>query len=263
MDAADTNKRNLNRRQRSFRVEAIVLRHRDYGEADRLLTLYTLERGKLTAIAKGVRKLKSRKAGHLEPFNRVSLQLAAGRDLAIITQAETLDGYLAIREDLLLLTCASYVVELVDRFIYEEGDNWAVYRLLKNTLGRLSGPYDPDLVIRYYEMRLLDLLGFRPLLFHCARCDREIQAEDQYFSAESGGILCPACGSVVPGVWEISLDALKYLRHFQRSNFQQASTAKLTAPVSREMERVMYHYLTYLLERKLNSPEFLRRIREE
>lgn len=256
-------KRNLDRRQRSFRVEAIVLRHWDYGEADRLLTLYTLERGKLTAIAKGVRKLKSRKAGHLEPFNRVSIQLAAGRDLAIVTQAETLDGYLALREDLLLLTCASYVVELVDRFIYEEGENRTVYRLLKNTLGRLGGSYDPDLVIRYYEMHILDQLGFRPRLFHCARCDGEIQAEDQFFSPESGGVLCPACGGEVPSAWKISLDALKYLRHLQRSNFQQASLAKPPLPVSREMESVMYHYLTYLLERKLNSTEFLRRIRQE
>ena len=95
------------RRQRAFRVEAVVLRHTDWGEADRLLWLYTLEMGKLRAVARGVRKLRSRKAGHLEPFTRVQLLLARGRDLPIITQADTLDAYLPLREGLVGVTYAS------------------------------------------------------------------------------------------------------------------------------------------------------------
>ncbi len=85
---------------RSFRVEAVVLRHSDWGEADRLLTLYTRERGKVRAIAKGARRIRSRKAGHLEPFTRVTLQLAKGRDLLIVTQADTLDAYLPLGANL-------------------------------------------------------------------------------------------------------------------------------------------------------------------
>ena len=85
---------------RSFRVEAVVLRHVDWGEADRLLTLYSREKGKLRAIAKGVRRLRSRKAGHLEPFTRAAVQLARGRDLLIVTQADTVNAYLPIRGDL-------------------------------------------------------------------------------------------------------------------------------------------------------------------
>ena len=74
---------------RSYRTEALVIRHTNFGEADRILTLYSREKGKIRVVAKGVRKLKSRKAGHLEPFTRVQLQLAKGRDLPIVTQAET------------------------------------------------------------------------------------------------------------------------------------------------------------------------------
>jgi len=85
-------------RFRSQRVEAIVLRHQDWGEADRLLGLYTREAGKLRAIVKGARKLRSRKAGHLEPFTRVQLMLARGRDLWIVTQVETVDAYMPLRE---------------------------------------------------------------------------------------------------------------------------------------------------------------------
>jgi len=162
----------------------------------------------------------------------------------------------------LLATYASYVVETLDRFTYEEGENRALYRSLKNTLSRLCYREDLELVVRYYEMRLLDQLGYRPQLIHCASCERQIQPEDQFFSATLGGILCPRCGSKVPDSKPISLQALKYLRHFQRSSFNQATRAHPEPAVTREMERLMQHYLTYLLERGLNSPEFLRRVRE-
>lgn len=250
-------------RERSFRVEAVVLRHSDWGEADRLVGLYTREMGKVRAIAKGARKLRSRKAGHLEPFTRLSLLLARGRDMLLITQAETIDAHLPIQDDLMLIGYASYIIELLDRFTYEEGENRALYRLLSESLDRLSSDPEPALVVRYYEIRLLDLLGFRPHLFNCARCNREIRAEDQYFSAEEGGVLCPTCGRGTPGARPVSVEALRYLRHMQRSTFSEASRAQISPSVNREMEVLMQHYLTYLLERGLNTPAFLRRMKRE
>jgi DNA repair protein RecO (recombination protein O) len=249
-------------RERSLRVEAIVLRHNDWGEADRLLGLYTREMGKLRAIAKGVRKPRSRKAGHLEPFTRVNLLLAKGRDLWIVTQAETVNAHLNLRQDLLQVGYASYVVELLDRFTYEEGENPALYRLLAETLGRLDSLSGPGISIHYFEIRLLDLLGFRPQLFNCAACQEEIQPRDQYFSAALGGILCPRCGAATAGAIPISMLALKYLRHFQRSSYAEAARAHPAADVEREIEMLVQYYLTYLLERGLNTPAFLRRVRQ-
>lgn len=250
-------------RQRSFSVEAVVLRHIDWGEADRLIWMFTLERGKLRTVAKGVRKPRSRKAGHLEPFTRSRLLLAQGRDFYLVTQAETISAYLPLRENLAGATYASYVVELLDRFTYEEGENRPLYTLLVDTLDRLCGEVDHDLVVRFYEMRLLDLVGFRPQLFRCVRCSREIQAEDQYFSAHLGGAVCPRCGPIVEGAQPISMPALKHLRHFQRSNFIEAQRARLTPVLNNQLEMVMQHYITYLLERGLNTPAFLRRLRRE
>ena len=98
--------------ERSKRVEAVVLRHSDWGEADRILVLYSREAWESCAPSpKGVRKLRSRKAGHLEPFTRVTLQLAKGRDLWIVTQAETVEAYQPLREDLERMGYASYVVD--------------------------------------------------------------------------------------------------------------------------------------------------------
>jgi len=242
-------------------VEAIVLKHSDWGEADRMLGLFTRELGKVRAIAKGARKPRSRKAGHLEPFTRVSLLLARGRDTLIVTQAEAVEQHLALREDLVRVGYAAYVVELLDRFTYEEGENSALYRLLSETLKRLDNEIDMAFAVRYYEIRLLDLMGFRPQLQQCVRCGTQIQAEDQFFSAEQGGVLCPLCGLGVPGSRSVSVWALRVLRHLQRSSYTGARRLPLSPTVDRELESLMQHYLTYLLERGLNTPAFLRRVR--
>jgi DNA repair protein RecO (recombination protein O) len=246
----------------SFRVEAVILRHSDYGEADRMLTLYTAQLGKTRALVKGARKVTSRKAGHLEPFTHVRLQLAKGRDLPLVTQADTVDAYLPLRENLVLTSQASYVIELLDRFTYEDGsENSAIFRLLTETLGRLSSGTDAWVVIRYYEMRLLDYLGFRPQLFECANCRREILPEDQYFSFAAGGVICPNCGRGIPRLKPISVDTLKYLRHFQRSKYAEVARAQPSAQVRAEAEALMQGYFTFLLERELNTPGFLKKIR--
>jgi DNA repair protein RecO (recombination protein O) len=136
-----------------------------------------------------------------------------------------------------------------------------MYRLLADTLSRLCTETDTSLVVHYYEVRLLDLLGFRPQLFHCVRCGNEIRAEDQYFSAALGGVLCPDCGKSPSGARPISMQALKFLRHYQRSSYSEARRAHPTSAQYREMETLLQHYLTYLLERGLNTPEFLRRVK--
>ena len=248
---------------RSIRVHAIVLRHADWGEADRLVTLYAREHGKMRAVAKGARKITSRKAGHLEPLTQVKLQLSRGRDLFIVTQAETIEAYLPLRESLELTGNDSYAIELLDRFVYEEeGANPTLFRLLADTLKRLAEGGDPWLAVRYYEMRLLDFLGFRPQLFSCANCGREIQAESQFFSFSLGGVICPRCGQGLPHLKSVSLETLKYLRHFQRSSYGEAARARPDAETRVEAEQIMQAYFTYLLERELNSPGFLKSIRE-
>ena len=248
---------------RSFRVEAVVLRHHDYGEADRMLTLYTRQLGKTRVLAKGARKIASRKAGHIEPFTQVKLQLARGRDMLLVTQADTVDAYLPLREDLILTSQASYVLELLDRFTYvDDTENPSTFRLLTDTLARLASNGDPWLVIRYYEMRLLDYLGFRPQLIQCVNCGREIKAEDQFFSFHAGGVICPRCGKGLPQLKSITVETLKYLRHFQRSSYRDASRARPNSEVQNEAESLMQGYFTYLLERELNTPGFLKKIKE-
>ena len=227
-----------------------------------MLTLYTREMGKLRVVAKGARKVTSRKAGHLQPFTFVNLQLAKGRDLMIVTQAETVNAFLGIGEDLVRMGYASYVIELLDRFVYEDDGGYpVVFKILLETLGRIEKEPDAWLAVRYYEMRLLDHVGFRPRLFECANCGREILPEDQRFSSNAGGVICPRCGEGIPNLMKISIEALKYLRHFQRSGYRDAARARPSLEVQKEAEILMQEYFTYLLERQLNTPGFIKRVR--
>jgi DNA repair protein RecO (recombination protein O) len=244
-------------------VEAIVLRHSDWGEADRLLVLYAREAGKLRAVAKGVRKMRSRKAGHLEPFTRVRLLLARGRDFWIVTQAETVEAYLPLREDLLRTAYGAYVLELLDRFSYDEGENRSLYRLAADTLERVTGEEDPFLSVRYFEIHMLDLTGFRPELSHCVSCGENIRPENQFFDVLQGGVVCPRCAGRFPGARDITMTTLKFLRHLQRSSFQEARRANPNPAQRAEMETLLRYYLTFLLERRLNSPEFLEEVRSQ
>ena len=246
---------------RSYRVDSIVLKHAEMGEADRAVTIFSRQRGKLRVIAKGVRKIRSRRAGHLEPFTRVTLQLASSKNMPIVTQAETQDPHMGLREDLKHIGEASYVVELLDRFTYEEGENIPIFNLLADTLTRLENQeVDNQLVLRYYEIRLLDYVGFRPELFACVISGEAIQPESQFFSAEKGGAVCPSCSTTQGHLRPISMDALRFLRHFQRSSFSQAQKAEPSPEIFREMEDLMQFYLTYVLERGLNTPRFIRRV---
>lgn len=246
--------------ERTFRSEAIVLSHKDWGEADRMLWLYTQESGKVKAIAKGVRKMRSRKAGHLEPFTCTNLMFARGRTFLIITQAEALASFMELREDLLKVGYASYIVELLDRFTYEEDENYLLYKLLKETLSRIDAEPEPFPAVRYFEIHLLDLLGYRPELTNCVNCDSQIQPEDQFFSISLGGVVCPRCGPGIQDARPISMNTLKYLRHYQRSSYREAARARLSSELNRELEQFMQRYITYLLERNLNTPAFISRI---
>lgn len=247
---------------RSFRASAVVVRHSDWGEADRLLVLYTREQGMIRAVAKGARKITSRKGGHLQPFTHVTIQLAQGRDLLIVTQVETVNAFLPLHDDLTKTGNAAYVVELLYRFSYEEeGGNPTLFRLLTETLDRIEKEDSAWLPIRYYEMRLLDAVGFRPQLFECANCGREILPEDQFFSFTAGGVICPRCGQGLPNLMRISVETLKYLRHFQRSSYRDASRANPSREIQKEAEVLMQGYFTYLLERELNTPGFIKRVR--
>jgi DNA repair protein RecO (recombination protein O) len=243
-------------RERTYQTEAVILRRRNWGEADRILTLFTPQRGKIRVRAVGVRKPRSRKAGHLELFHRANLFLAKGRDFDIVTQAETVESFAALREDLVRSAAASYTVELLDRMSPEESENAAAYRLIVRTLAELSGGGDPALALRCYDAKLLECTGYRPELTVCTVGGEEIRAEDQFFSPERGGAVCPRCAGRAEGRIPISLSALRVLRHIQRCPLEEALRLRVREATLVELEGVLQRYIQFLLESPLRSRNY-------
>lgn len=248
-------------RPRVYSTEAFTLRRTDFGEADRILTLFTPSYGKTRAIAKGVRKTKSRLAGHLEPFTRTQLLLATGRDLDIVTQAEGRERFERLPTDFWSATAAWYVTELVDRFLEDADPHPRVYALFTQTLRRLDAQAAEAehtqswLALRYFELRLLGELGYRPGLHHCVSCDQPLRPEDQGYSPDQGGALCPNCMRY--GARALSLTALKVLRLLQTTEWDALPRLRLEAGQQTEIESILQATIRYHLERDLKSWAFL------
>ena len=259
---------------RLYNTEGIIMHRRDQGEADRVLTLCTPQ-GKISIIAKGARKVRSRKAGHIELFSHTHFVVSRVKNYwDIISQAETVDAHQVLREDLLLGTYARYAIELVDGFFTEGEGGPAVFDLLDHTLTWLGEENDRDLVLRFYEQHLLGLAGFRPELFACVgerEHGGETHAEDPNearpygLDPERGGMLCAACYEhrKREGLMSLSPQTLAFLRACQREPYTQLSRRRVSRPIHAEAERVMQHYITYHLERGIRSIAFLHQIRRQ
>jgi len=246
-------------RPRVYKTEAIVLRTMDLGEADRVLTVLTPRLGKLRVIAKGVRRPRSRIGGALQPFSDVQLVLAVGRTWDVVTSSSLEDPHLGLRNDLHSTAAAWYVVELADRFSEGAADSHEAFRLLAQALSALDagGEVAREVVARWFELALLDATGFRPELGRCLECGAAIEPEGNEFSPVGGGVLCPHCRNTALGTRPVSADALKILRHLQRSPLVGVLRLRVTPALHREVERILHATVSAVIERELRSRAFL------
>lgn len=242
---------------RVYKTKAIVLKHMKLGEADRLLTLYTPYLGKIRAVAKGVARPTSRLGGHTQLLTHSQMMLARGRNLDIVTQSQTIDSFLPLRQDLWRMGCALYAAELVDRFTPEHMENYPVYQLLLRAFTWLCEARDGDLALRYFEVELLGSLGYRPELRHCLGCREPLKAEANFFSPSTGGVLCPSCAYGEGGGRPISVNALKVMRHLQEGDLVTLTRLKVPPSLAQELEGLTRQHIYYLLDEAVKSTAFL------
>lgn len=243
-----------------YRTEAIVLRRFDLGEADRILTVATPRLGKLRVLAKGVRRPSSRMAGHLEPLTRSTLLLAVGRDLDLVTQAQTAAAHRRVREDLWRTAHAYCVVEVFDQLAPDRQENVGLYDLLAEALARIDAEAEPFVAVRAFEMGALAASGYRPELYHCIVCRRELEAVVNALSPVAGGALCPQCGGRDGTSRAITVNAQKVLRLLQRGDYATAQRLRLTAELRREIETAIASLVQQVVQRKLLAPAFLAQV---
>lgn len=250
-------------RPRSYQTEAIVIKKTKLREADRILTLYTPDMGKIQAVAKGVRRTKSKMAGHLEMLTHSQISLARGRNLDTIIGSQTINSFLPVKNDLWLTSYALYATELVNLFTAERDENLPLFDLLIATIKRLCDNHKTELVLRYFELHLLAKVGYRPQLQRCVICHKPLQPTVNHFSPVSGGILCPDCAPKQPASFSISVNALKILRLMQNSDYKTASRLVINQNLATEIENVLRRNIKYLLERDVKSISWLDELREQ
>ncbi|MGA8849672.1 MAG: DNA repair protein RecO [Dehalococcoidia bacterium] len=260
---------------RNYQTQGIILKQTKLGEFDKIVTIYTPEFGKLRAVAKGACRPKSKLGGNIEPLTHSLMLLAKGRNLDIVTQSQTINGFLALKSDLWRMAYGLYILELIDSFTVEGGENRPLFDLLLDILNQLSEPDSNEVVLRYFELHLLHHLGYRPQLRRCVNCDSPLKPVVNFFSPGKGGLLCPHCNSEENHHYEqiettslkpslpLSVGALKVLRLWQSCDYATARRVRVKQELSWELERVLYEYIRYILQRELKSLTWLKELKKK
>lgn len=246
---------------RVYKTPAIVLRQRRLADADKILTLYTARLGKIEAVAKGVRKSRSRLAGHVEPLSHAVFMLAQGKTLDVVTQVETTESFAALRDDLEAMSRALYAAELVDKFTEPRAENFALYRLLLDTLRRIAAGADMDTPLRFHEMALLTHLGYTPELDACVACRSRLEPVVNFWSAGAGGVVCRDCRVAQHATRPISPNAIKLLRLLRHGRWPDVARIHVDAELALELERALGEYVRWVLERDVRSAAFIDAVR--
>lgn len=244
-------------RPRTYQTEAVIIKKTKLGEADRILTLYSIDLGKIQGVAKGIRRPRSKLAGHLELLTHSQVTFTRGRNLDTIIGSQTIDSFLPLKSDLDLTAYALYAAELVNQFTAEHMENRVVFQLLVELMHGLSRTSDHQLVLRHFELHLLETSGYRPQLQECVVCRQPLKPVTNLFSSSAGGILCAGCRRNQELVFPISVDSLKTLRWLQDNDLETALRLKISPQLSRELEMTTRNYIKYLLEREVKSVAWL------
>lgn len=245
-------------RERTYIAEAIVLRRSDFQEADRRLTLLTPDRGRLNVVAKGVRRPTSRMAGHLELFTLAKVFVVRRRSLDLVVQAETVQTFPELRNELSRLPYAYQAVETAHILVEEEVEAHAEFILLVKALSAMAVTAALPLVLVAYKLQLLATLGYQAQLQECARCGNSLSTEGNRVSPDSG-VVCNRCGGVSGS--PITARAIKCLRWLAQEPLQTVERLQVDPATTTQLEETIDTFVRYVAEQELKTTPFLERMR--
>lgn len=240
---------------RDYLVDAVILKSIRAREADRVLTLYTRQAGKIRAMAHGVEKPASKKRGAVQPFSYSRLLLRRGREIDTVSQGEGVEIFPALRQSLDGLARASYIAEMVDAFTVDEDPLSGVFDLLVETFGILGRSFD-HMAVRAFDIKLMSLLGFRPELDKCVLCGSP-GGERLRFVPRQGGIVCAECFSEPYGGLDISRGSLATLKALLRWDMGRIHQIRPDQRTGAEIDGLMKKFIEYQLEKSIKSTGFL------
>lgn len=238
-----------------YKTNGIIIRRTNLNEADRIVTIFSKDYGKIRIIAKGVRKINSKIAGNLEPFCLSSLNIAEGKNLDVVTSALIEKCYFNIRNDLKATGFVQYFGELIDKLTEDNDPHPEIYFLLDEVLDNLNS-INSELLIPYFEWNLLSALGYSPELHRCVHCRKNIiESEKIYFNFDRGGLICKACNK---GDLAISANAIKMLRLLLKHQINILSKIELDRKTFTEIKETTRKYLTHISDKEFKSQRFIK-----
>lgn len=244
-----------------YKLDAIVLRSRDLGEADKILTLYSKEEGKLQAAARGARRPRNRMTGASQALTHGQFMLFRGRGLDTVSQCQIEDSFQGLRDDLVKGAAGQYAAELLDLLSRERDRNEGAFLLLLTCLYLLNETDDADFILRLYELRLLSSLGFRPRLDRCANCGGPVPSNPVFFGLASGGVLCDDCHAGAANAAEpghlLARGTVETMRRMLDGDLRRAMNLRPTTATRAEMARAVHGYILYHFDKLPKSLEFL------
>jgi DNA repair protein RecO (recombination protein O) len=245
------------------RTEAIVVKSTDYGESDRIVTFYTLEFGKIKGIAKGARKSRRRFPNALEPFTHSQLDFSRKTQtgLDFIEGSDVLFHFPDIRSNLEKTLAASYMVDLTDKFTPEQKKSEASFGLLHDFLYFLENRPFSEAILRFFEIRLLGISGYAPVLDYCLVCKASLDDKKNYlFNIVKGGIVCDTCQMGHADALPASLGTIKTLKMARELDIETMGRLFFTAQTADESRLILGHFIRHILGRELKSLQVLNEI---
>lgn len=247
--------------RRSFTTAAIVLRARLFGESDKIVTFLTEDHGKITGIAKGAKNSRRRFVNSLEPFSQVRVHFEdrpAGK-LVFLLSAELQFAYKQLSQDLERISYAAYFVEVTDGLIGEREENRRMFEHLRDGLRNLEERGPSLRLVTRYELKLLRLAGYQPILDRCKSCAaQDLTASHWYFSLMEGGILCANCSGARKELMPLGASAVKMLTQLQEEQAVPDEPIMLPARVVHEIRRALSEFLQHHIDHEIKSAPFLR-----
>jgi len=239
---------------KNYKTKGIIFKRTNLGEADRILTIYTKDFGKIKVIAKGIRKIKSKLAGNLELFCLDDLVIAEGRNLDIVCGAVTEKCFFGLRNDLKATHTAYYLSDVIDKLSDEEEPHKEIFELLDEMLSEVNGE-NAEILLPFFEIKFLSEMGYQPEVYHCTNCKEKIQNGKNFFDFDEGGLVCESCRK---SQLSISEKAVKLLRLFLEHDISYIKKIKLDRKIYKEVEKITKNYLKYNSGKEFKSERFVR-----
>ncbi len=245
---------------KTLQSKAIILKEYNFGEADKIFLIFTKERGKISCIAKGVRKSKSRMRGFLQLFTYSNIHLHKGRSMYTAIGGEIINSFPDVKNDLELYGYANYMAEILDSFLPAEEPNHELF-ILTITVFHLMKTMSPSHLTSIFLLKLLKITGFLPEIFACIKCGVKIDRTAS-FNINEGGLLCSECEDTLKENFVMPLKIIKIMQNLLTTNFNTANRLKVGYKEQLFIENVLYKYIEAILEKPINSMDFIINLRE-